>query len=67
MNEALAPFFGIGVPSAAADAYPGTPPWAVALIWLVIALLTCGGLLLLKTLHEEPHGTNPETQDENSA
>ena|SRR5437899_5872881 len=35
-------FFGINVRSAGPDAYPGTPAWAVVLLWIILPLLICG-------------------------
>lgn len=69
MTSALAPFFGMGVPSAGPDAYPGTPPWAVAVIWGVTLLLILSFVwrACREVLHERESESEPEPYFENAS
>ena len=62
MVAVLGQFFAMYVPTAGPDAYPGTPPWVVALVWVAIPLLICG--LVLKMRLETVHRRNLGQHDE---
>ena len=62
MTDVFAPFFGMGVPSAGPHAYPGTPPWAIAVRYVAIVLVV--GPLIWKAARDALHRRKSETHDE---